>query len=321
MTKKFSMLEQVGGVVKTKPVVGKKFSFLKKVVPEVSIKSLINGNVGGFSKPRSKVHIHASDLTKEIEYCPREVRLMELLKKKYKDEWIPTELQITFDDGNDKQSRINNIYLDKYMLGPWRCASCGQTNKWHEGKPEEFCCKIPNWLYEEPHLVDEYSGTQGAVDGIIKFPGLTLARMMENKIMAVEMFKKLKAPLAEHKLRTQLYLYLLDVSGVGEKRQIDTKIGHVFYCMRGHGAKDDTGSISPFKEYTVERNDDNIKPLIKKARQLTVSRISANMIPPPVCINAMCSRAGKCKVSKECFSGYAENDAYLQLMSQKAKLK
>lgn len=282
-------------------------SFLKKIKPKSSLKELINDNVGGYSKPRSQKGIHASALTKEVEYCPREIALMQLLDVTYKNEWIPTQLQLTFDEGNDKQGRINNDYLQDFMAGPWKCRSCDNEVEWYVGKPTYGCCKKPYYEYEEAFLLDPDSGAQGALDGLISFPGIKLLRLAEIKIMALSMFEKLKAPLAEHKLRTELYLYLLDVSGMAEKHGIGTKSGNILYCLRGHGKKDETGSISPLKEFVIQRNDDNIKYLIDKAKAVTTFRklekTGVVKVPTGICPSMDCKRSKSCQVRKQCFSG------------------
>jgi len=265
------------------------------------IKGLIHREVGGFEPARSKKEIHASDLTKDVEYCPREVRLMELLDKKQKEQWIPAVLRMTFDDGHAKQHIINNNYLRKFMAGDWVCAWCGHE-WWALGRtdcPKGGCSSV--WVdYMEPFFKDPISEAQGSVDGLVQLPGKKKLRMMESKIMATSMFKDLKAPLAEHKLRTMFYLALIARSDHPHKNEIDTSKASVLYCLRGHGMKDENGEISPFKEFVVKRNDDAVEYLFKKATELTLAR-GGGPLPTQICPHQMCSRAEKCLVSKECF--------------------
>ena len=280
--------------------------FLKTAIERAKkvggVKDLIQREVGGYEKARSGEQIHASDLTNDVEYCPRQIRLMELLKKKPKDRWIPSVLRMTFDDGTAKQWQINNVYLRKYMVGDWLCTWCGHE-WWGLGRvdcPKGGCSS--KWVtYDEPFFKDPISEAQGSIDGLVKFPGAEKFRMVEMKIMATSMFKNLKAPLAEHKLRTLLYLALISRSDHPHKNEIDTSKASVLYCLRGHGMKDEVGEISPFKEFVVKRNDDAIEYLFDKALELTLAR-GGGPLPKQICPHQMCPRAEKCPVSKECFA-------------------
>lgn len=267
------------------------------------VKDLIHREVGGYEPARRRVEIHASDLTKDLEYCPREVRLMELMDKKQKDEWIPGNLRLTWDEGVMKQYQLNNVYLKDFMVGQWECL-CGCVSDWRVGSPEMCtkCLQENDWEYQEPFFIDPISEAQGSVDSLIKLPGHKKLRMTEVKIMATSMFKTLKAPLAEHKLRTLLYLALIARSEHEHKNEIDTHKASILYWLRGHGVKDENGEISPFKEFVIKRDDDAVGHLFEKARALTVSR-GCSTLPGQICIHQMCPRAEKCPVSRECFAG------------------
>jgi len=270
------------------------------------VKDLLHREVGGYEKARSQREIHASALTKEVEYCPREVRLMELLEKKQKDQWIPMTLRLTFDEGRMKQHALNNLYLSKFMVGSWYCGRCRTTVAWSKGKPKsggmlgDSICPGHEWEYREPFFIDPISEAQGAVDSLIELPGHKKLRMCEVKIMATSMWPPV-APLAEHKLRTQFYLSLMARSEHKHKHEIDLHEASVLYWLRGHGKKDENGDISPFKEFVVKRDDDSVEYLFKKATELTVAR-GSGVLPNPICPHQMCPRAEKCPVSKECFS-------------------
>lgn len=265
----------------------------------VGIRGLLEKHVGGFEPARSKVKIHASDLTKEVEYCPREVRLMELLGKKQKDQWIPFQLRVTFDEGNWKQWQLNNVYLRQFMAGRWRDpVGINITAGWTVGPPDDN----PVWEYKEPFFKDPISEAQGSVDGLVKLPEEDRLRLMECKIASQSVYEKLLAPLAEHKLRTQFYLALIARSDHPHKHEIDTSKASVLYWLRGYGKKCTiTGEITPFKEFVVKRNDDAVEYLFVKALELTLAR-GAGPLPDQICPHQMCPRAEKCPVSKECFS-------------------
>ena len=130
----------------------------------VGIKGLLEKHVGGFEKARSKKEIHASDLTKDVEYCPREQRLMELTEKKQKDQWITFPLRLTFDEGNVRQGLLNNKYLANWMAGEWICDDCGRLNGWSLGPPQCSYCQeelAGGMRYKEPFFKDPISEAQG----------------------------------------------------------------------------------------------------------------------------------------------------------------
>jgi len=168
--------------------------FLKKASERAKkvggIKDLINREVGGYESARSGKKIHASDLTRpDPEYCPRQIRLMELLDKKPRDHWIPGVLRMTFDEGTWKQWQINNVYLQKYMAGYW-LGDSGFAAPWSVGPPSETVAHT----YQEPFFKDPLSEAQGSIDGLVKLPGKEKLRVMECKIIATSMFKDSNHP-------------------------------------------------------------------------------------------------------------------------------
>jgi len=275
-------------------------TYVKDVVDPTPVKSLINRSVGGYEKARGRDTIHASDLTKDVEYCPREVRLTETLKFKLPDQYIPTNLRITFDEGNDKQARLNNDYLRDNMWGDW-VSHCGQEFPWgpYPGNIPQHANAA--WTYEEARFTHP-SGASGGQDGYIHGLGEKL-RMIEVKIMATSLFKPLKAPKAEHELRTQLYLRLVAESGDPRAKDVNTDEASIIYMLRGHGIKDENGEISPFKEFIVERNDARVQYLFDKAQEVTDSRKAGTIPSTKICDSTLCPRAKECPVRAQCFSG------------------
>ena len=271
------------------------------------IKALLNEHVGGFERARSKRIIHASDLTKEdLEYCPREHILMKLERVEQKDPYVNTALRVTWDDGVDKQARVNNQYLKDFMVGDWICRSCGKLYEWRKGPPPRHGeCRCPNgslWEYSEVVFRHKKNKASGSVDALVDI-GKAKLRACEVKIMATSMFPP-KLPLAEHTLRTRLYLWLIANSDHPRKNRINTRKASVLYLCRGHGKKDEDGVVSPFREFTVERNDSDIKHLGAKAMALTKARTNTRKFMPfGVCPTSDCGRAKACRVSKPCFSG------------------
>lgn len=285
-------------------------SSLKKVMVKQKpsrdgvIKRLLQSYVGGYDPPRSKSRIHASELTKESGFCPRKYRLMDEYEVKDKADHIDTALQMTFDEGRDKQYRFNNDWLRPRMVGDWRCASCG--------KQEQFTtapggCSDPNmkcrWEYEEVRVEDEVTGVSGGLDALVIVAEGEKLRLVECKIMGTDQFRKLAAPLAEHRVRTQIYLRAIAKTKQKWAKQIDTSEASVLYFMRGHGMKDEDGDINPLREFTVKRDHKGVLAYFAMAQAVTESRKDPDKgLPCGICTTMMSPRAQACPVAKQCFS-------------------
>jgi hypothetical protein len=299
-------------------------SFLKRVSDTTSdliIKEMLHARLGGAEPARSQQHIHSSDLTKEdnmwgMGYCPREVRLRQLLDKKRRDQFLQVATHVTFDEGRDKQKRLNEDWLRDVMWGGWVCRACYNDIEWGpappDGKEGRCKCGAHVWEYREPRIVDAVTGVGGGIDALVDV-GKKKLRLVECKIMKAEDFRELRAPLSEHRVRTRLYLRLIDGSEQPFAKKINTKIAHVLYIMRGHGIKQEDGRISPFKEFVVTRDDSEVQHFLGMAHALKLSRDEEGLFPAGICATQMCDRAKKCPVSKECFSSkYPANITWLK---------
>lgn len=272
----------------------------------VSVKALLHQEMSDYDDRRSITNLHASDLTNnDTPFCPREIILLRKLGRTRGSVRIPPALRYTFDEGNDKQWRFNNDWLRRYMVGDWECIRCGKVKKWSRYPVEKTChngsCE---YEYKEPRFIHPL-GPSGGIDAIVDL-GLPKLRIVETKIMGNnyprEDFKNLLAPLAEHRIRTRLYLKLIAESNVPHLEEIDTSVAHVLYMLRGHGIKDDQGEISPFKEFIVQRNDVEVENYLQLALAVKACE-GLDAYPKGVCSDSLCKRAGDCRVSKECFSG------------------
>ena len=286
--------------------------FLKRATDKVGkliIKDLLHAKVGGNEPARGQQTIHASDLTKQnnqwgVGYCPREVRLREVVPNapKRPPQFLPVATYVTFNEGRDKQKRLNEDWLLDIMWGVWYCNVCEKVRVKFGLKPDE-CekCKNDLFTYEEVRIIDYISKTSGGIDAIVDV-GKKKLHIIEVKIMKSDDFKSLVAPLSEHRVRTRLYLRQIAGSRQKFAKKIETDYAHILYIMRGHGCKQDDGRISPFKEYIVERDDSEVQQYLGMAHALTLSRQDDKLYPAGVCANQMDSRAVKCPLAKTCFS-------------------
>jgi hypothetical protein len=287
-------------------------SFLKRASDKVGkaiIKDLLHAKVGGNEPARGQKTIHASDLTKQnnqwgVGYCPREVRLREVVKDapKRPPQFLPVATYVTFNEGRDKQKRLNEDWLVDIMYGDWLCLSCGAYRGGQMKPPEVDKDGHKHvWQYEEWRVLDYYSKTSGGIDAIVDV-GREKLLIIECKIMKSEDFKSLVAPLSEHRVRTRLYLRQIAGSRQKFAKKIETDYGIILYIMRGHGCKQSDGKISPFKEYVVERDDSEVQHYLGMAHALTLSRQDDKIFPAGVCATQMDDRAKKCPFAKTCFS-------------------
>jgi hypothetical protein len=286
-------------------------SFLKRATDKVGkliIKDLLHAKVGGNEPARGQDTIHASDLTKQnnqwgVGYCPREVRLREVVKDapKRPPQFLPVATYVTFNEGRDKQKRLNEDWLVDIMWGRWVCLACGEEHKFSLRPESSGGDHLHVWQYEEPRVIDYISKTSGGIDAVVDV-GKKKLHIIEVKIMKSDDFKALVAPLSEHRVRTRLYLRQIAGSRQKFAKKIETDYAHILYIMRGHGCKQEDGRISPFKEYIVERDDSEVQHYLGMAHALTLSRQDDKLFPAGVCANQMEPRAVKCPLAKTCFS-------------------
>lgn len=165
---------------------------------------------------------------------------------------------------------------------------------------------LHDWEFIEPRFWSEQYHISGSIDAFFDL-GVAKYMLTELKTIATEEFNDLLCPLPEHELRTKLYLRIV-AEHPGYSNKINLHEGRVLYVSRGHGKKneDHSGEILPFKEYVVQRDDNALLPILKKAEQLKTFRLAGKSIaamPSGICATAMDKPAKSCPTCKECFSG------------------
>lgn len=283
-------------------------ALLGTTAPKISIRKVLHDNMGGWREARDPAILHASDLTRDKEFCPREFALMDATGKKPKDEYINTALAMAFDVGEAVHELVRNKWLGDSAVGHWTCAKCGMK-QFFAKRPIGHACGAGgkcDWRYHEVKFTAH--GVSGSIDAIVDV-GLPKHRIVEIKTIKAEDFKTLLAPQPEHRWRTNLYLRLIDQSDSPYKDRIDTDTAHILYVSKGFGNKDLSlaehgikDTLTPFKEFTVKRNDDQTDKLIAQARHLHAYRQGGPM-PGGICSTVMCKRAQGCNMVAECWSG------------------
>jgi len=286
----------------------------------VSIKHLIHRALPAWEPARSHKILHASDLMKEHEFCPREFALFDLSPQtKPKGRFIGTAQHITYAHGKDMERRLRNDWLREHVVGYWDCGVCGLHLQTFGKSPKLNCPEchvVGRWVYREPRFDSKISGISGGIDAIVDV-GQTVHRMVEIKSIDKDYFKDLVAPYAEHRFRASLYLRLAAESDDPIAKRLNKKVLHILYVSKSYGFKDTSLAqagikdepFSPFKEYVVERDDSLTETAVAKAKALHYFRKNSKkpsavtFIPCGVCVSALTKRAEACPVRAQCFSG------------------
>lgn len=283
-------------------------TFLKSAIkdalsPKFSIIDLVQKNVGGFKPERSHKEVHASDITKE-DFCPREYAMLDLTNGKKKDVYIPTALQTTFDMGEAVAGLTREKWVAKAAVGNWYCPKCGEHRSFTR-HPGNGCVKSKHcpWQYEEVKFESKTYGFTGSLDLIVDL-GAPKYFVTELKIMAPDQFEKLLAPLAEHRIRTSIYMQLIEDSGSPYAPSINVERARILYVSRGYGKKNQQAGeeIIPLKEFEIVRDDLTSQPYLNKALEVKKFR-EHGVIPAGICATPQDTRAKKCGACKACFSG------------------
>lgn len=281
------------------------------------VKKLLHKSIAGWRPERDHNIVHASSLTnQDTEFCPREYHLLDILKKKQPDVFIGTSLATTFDTGIALAKAITDDYLKEYAVGNWKCIRCEHIFEFTR-IPTECGCGGYKFEYQEVMFYSQKYDFSSSLDLLLALPGEKLLRTCELKTMKADQFKTLVAPLAEHKIRTNLYMTAIQTSDHPHKDKINLKVASILYVMKGFGIKDDSiqdmgikdQNFSPYKEFQIDVDLSLTKPYLAKAKELKIYRDywkkhkKSKGLPPML---KECERGGKrsndCCVKSECFS-------------------
>jgi hypothetical protein len=278
---------------------------LSKKQEDLSLIKMIDERLAGVEEQRTHKIVHISDLSRSDGFCPREFAILDVTKKKPKGRYISSALRVAFDNGNALSDLCRNKWLEQDVVGDWKCGYCKRIVVEFSKKPKVACkCGSRLWQYNEVCIINPHNGATGSIDFLIDF-GLGKHTMIECKSMSRDMFDDLKAPLAEHRIRTQLYLLHWSQVAGPHAGKVDTERAIVLYISKGYGIKNEDfgGKVLPFKEFVVERDDAAVMPLYKRADAIYAFRKNSGPMPSGICVSGLDSRAKSCPVALECFSG------------------
>lgn len=260
---------------------------------------------------RSTKVMHASDLTTEAGFCPRYPALCDAAGTTPDDEWLSTSEASTFQMGRDLQDRIVHWFADMgRAVGDWRCDGCDKLFQFQARPPKCSHCGCRSFAPEEVRFQSAENGTSCGIDMLLNLDGPKLT-VIEIKTIDKDEFKALKAPLAEHRLRTNLYLRLIAESAHAKKKLVRTDRAYVLYASKGgYGCLDKEvqgwpthEQFSPYKEFEIKRDDSQTDDLVAPAKIVYDYRQGLIGMPAGVCHSALDKRAAKCPRRAECFSG------------------
>ena len=291
---------------------GMTFAKMKDEMPAVkSLRYLLHTHLNGPESGRSLSRIHASALTKEEGFCPRFYALSDVTKSKPKDEWLTTSENVTFRMGRDQQDALVHDFADMgKATGHWRCLCCSRLHEFTARPLKCELCGCKAFKPEEVRFVSDATGASCGIDMLVNlgFPKLIA---VELKTMGKDQFKTLLAPLAEHRVRTNLYLRIIKESVQPWANFVDTNRAIILYVEKGgFGVQDDQlkkwglkEGFSPFKEYDVKRVDADTDDYALRARTVKHFREGAVGMPSGICSSALAKRAVYCQMKAQCFSG------------------
>ena len=255
--------------------------------------------------------IHASELTKPDGLCPRAYALHDVTKKKPRGGWLTTSEQMTYQMGRDQERNIVNWFADMgKAVCHWRCLSCNHLHEF-QGRPYKCeSCSFKVFKNEEVRFESAITGASCGVDMLLAL-GEPKLRPVELKTMAADQFKALQAPLAEHRLRTNFYMRIIDESSHSWSNMVGHDKATIVYVSKSaYGCADDSlrkwgikEGFSPLKEYDIKRNDAETNVLADRSKVVKDYRAGLVGMPCGVCSTAMSKRAGACAFKGECFSG------------------
>jgi rubrerythrin len=289
-------------------------TFLKKVEKLDKLKSVkyhLHAHLGDYEPDRPKKLVHASELTKEDELCPREYALTDVLKTKPARHYLSTSENVTYTMGRVLQDLIADTFAEiGKAIGHWRCQACSHLHEFQSRPLRCEKCGFKVFKSEEVRFQSALSGASCGIDLLLAM-GEPKLRPVEIKTMDKEQFKTLVAPLAEHKLRTTYYLRLIAESDHSWATMVSTERSTILYVSKGgYGCQDDTlkgwglrDQFSPFKEFTVERNDAMTEALHRRAKVVKDFRDGKVGMPHGLCSTALSKRAKYCPQRTACFSG------------------
>lgn len=272
--------------------------------PTHSIIGVLKMHLGGSQPGRSMKVVHASDVTR-TEFCPRRWAFFDLFEKDPPQDFVGTAMDVTYQMGLETERMLIEEWAGTSVVGNWKCRHCGDQRSMVP-QPNGRCSPLHprkhDWAHVQMVIEAPEYGIQGAPDALFDIGAPQLV-VTEIKTMNPVEFDGLLVPLPEHRLRTNLYMKLIDHSHHPWKGAINLQEARVLYVSRGYGKMNaEWNEILPFKEFVVKRNDADLAEFLKRAAALKAFR-TIGLMPHGICTTALDKTAKKCSVVHPCFGG------------------
>jgi hypothetical protein len=267
----------------------------------LTLSDMLHKRLGGHVPARGFRTIRASAVTNQYTaFCPREVALLDILKRKPKDEYLTVATQVAFAQGESLHKLAREVWFNDISVGHWACNHCGNVT-WFSKRPKVKCtqCGHPEYSYLEVQISGD-KDIHGSLDMLVD-EGDGQHVLVEIKTMDKDQHKELVAPLAEHRIRTNLYLHLLRTSESPYVDFVQKDFARVLYISKGYGSKSSGGPISPFKDYLVMYDPKSLPFYLSKAEEVKTFR-QEGTIPQRICTSGFIARAKQCSCMAECWS-------------------
>lgn len=292
-------------------------SFLKKLSDTLPVKTLkfqLHRHLATFDPHRGTDTIHASELTKEGGICPRFYAINSLLGDELPARSTTASENATWEIGRLWQDKIVHYYSDIGIgISNWQCdnKNCKLLYKFGRRPAECVRCGCTSFTPKEPRFTSAKNGASCGVDMLVRFDEGEQWEAVEIKTIDPAEFKKLAAPLAEHRLRTNFYLRIIAESDEPKAKLINKKKARIFYTSKGgYGISDmevrkwGLGEyFSPFKEFEVTRDDKQTNFMAERSKVAFDFSQGKVGMPCGICDTAFDDRAKTCPRKKDCFSG------------------
>lgn len=259
--------------------------------------------------------VHASDVIDDDgNWCPRRVALMQRDGVTPAKERMSTAQAVVFGHSTDVADRlIDWLARANIAVGNWVCLACDRVHAFCL-RPR-YCdrCGVRGarrFRYREMVVTSRVSGISGGIDLLAKLPGEPLVKVVEIKGVQKSDFVSLVMPLGKHRLRTNLYLRLVEESDHPFRHLVDTRSGLIIYVVKGgYGVRSDEPRAwgiddapwEPFKEFEVERDDEALDRFSAAAATILAWKAGGDL-PPFLCETSTCPRARACEVRVPCWN-------------------
>ncbi|QWS69831.1 rubredoxin-type fold protein [Vibrio phage vB_VpS_PG28] len=268
----------------------------------------LHRNMSSYDKDRPYINLHASDVTKdEPVFCPRERALLVKTNAEPNEKYISTETRTYFDVGESIHDLVREKWGVAVSVGDWECLKCGGIHK-ASLKPTLCECGGKRFQYNEQRVLSSDTGISCGIDWQVLEKGTNYSIAVEIKSMNPTDFKTLAAPLAEHSSRTKLYLQSIatatDQKAVAHLRK---DMAYILYVTKGApidgeilGGGGFIEKRTPFRLYTVMRDDASIEQYLNRGREYTEFK-KTKKLPERICATPLTKRAKKCSMCTECW--------------------